>query len=553
MDKHVEDGAKQQPDRPNFGESPAPLLSAGNEGDWDIPALTFPSIDDADASQAQTGALSFPKVDGTGAVPPAGTVPAASVIPVQAAGSAPAPRSASSGEPVNEPGRVVEAWAADHPTFSSPLAQSAVRESPVPAPQATATSETTVLPPVGAGSSRAAADEAFAQQETTVIAPNALGAVADTPQEGSGLRGIIEGTSDRIEPPSDGGEGTAEAAAEPPISPRKKLLIGVGAIAVIAAVAGVTAFGYFQRTGRESQLNAAVAACKSAADDATKANDALAAELEKAKTAQKIPADQLADSSLLAKLTNAVSSVESADATHACTATLPVAQLNANAKQNAQLASTIASDTKTLTSAVKAVTDSQAKKTKADTDAAKKTLEQAVADAKTLLANSEGAVADDATRQTLQAAVDKADALLKASDPKLADLTQAQTDLQNASTAVNDSMNAYTQSSTTQNNTGTYQYYGNGNTYQNYGNTGTGNNGSQTGGNTGGGNTNGNGQTGNGGQTNNGGNAGNGGQSGGDNGNTGNGGQTGNGGNGNNGGTDSGNTSGGNSTQDEVE
>ena len=379
-------------DVPNFGDSTAgSLLDPKNDGDWDIPALTFPSIDESARNDHDDASLSFPYVpeqdDATARLDALTDMPA------------------------------------------------------VPAPQATSTSETTVLPPVGTGSAE----------------PDA------------GTVGTDDGVRD--------GADAATAAAQPEVSPRKKFLIGLGAIAVIAAVAGVTAFSYIQRTGNEARFNAALDSCETAAHDADKADDALAAALKKAKSARNVTADQLADSSTLAKLSDAIDATQTSDttrtsdSTQACSTTLTAAELDARAKQNAKVASTLTSSTKTLESATKAVTDSQAKKDEADAAQVKQDLQQAVSDAQTLLTNSEGAVADDATRQTLQAAVDKANKLLKESKPKASDLKQALTDIQNATTAVNESMNAAA-STTTQNNTGASQGttgngYGNG-----YGNTG---------------------------------------------------------------------------------
>ncbi|PLS27687.1 FIVAR domain-containing protein [Bifidobacterium parmae] len=473
-------------DVPNFGDSPAgSLLDPKSAGDWDIPELTFPSIDESARNDHDEASLSFPHV------------------------------------PAQE-----DAAAASDNLTDMPA---------VPAPQATATSETTVLPPVGAGSGADAARQALESEETTVIAPNAipatpgtLGAVADAaPREGSGVRG---------------GADAATAAAQPEVSPRKKFLIGLGAIAVIAAVAGVTAFSYIQRTGNEARFNAALDSCETAAHDADQADDALAAALKKAKSAQGITADQLADSSTLAKLSDAIDTVQTSDttrtsdATQACSTTLTATELDARAKRNAKVASTLTSSTKTLESATKAVTDSQAKKDEADAAQVKSQLQQAVADAQTLLTNSEGAVADDATRQTLQAAVDKANTLLKESKPKASDLQQALTDIQNATAAVNESMNAYA-STTTQGDTGAsqsatgngygntgynynygYSYgYGNyGNTYENTGNGNTGGN-SGNSGNSNSGNTGSSGNSGNSGDSGNAGGTGDSGNTGGSN------------------------------------
>lgn len=93
-----------------------------------------------------------------------------------------------------------------------------------------------------------------------------------------------------------------------------------------------------------------------------------------------------------------------------------------------------------LTKATDVVTASKAKKNKADTDAAKKQLQDAVKDAQNLLTDSEGNVADETTRQTLQTALDAASKALQQSKPDLKTLQKALADLQTAVDSVNNSL-----------------------------------------------------------------------------------------------------------------
>lgn len=342
-----------------FGD-PSALLNAGDEDDWGIPSLTFPSIGDTDDTD---------DTDST-----------------DSASSASQQQSDSARE-------------------SRESQKSRKSRKPVPAPQATATSETTVLRPLDSDShdtdqsadqtahARSAQDEA-----TVVIAPEpdddtyaTLGIVADEPSRaGEGLRAIIEGMDDESGEPDHGPSATSRethadaatdgtsmphatdaassaAGATRPATRRRLAAIAVAAFVAAAAVTGVVAFAHARSADeRQARFDTALAACRNAADDATKAHDSLDAALSKAKKARAISADQLADPSTLTKLADAIDAVQDASSPQTCSVKLAADELDAHAARNTKLAGTFASDEKTLVSATKAVTDSQAKKTQED-------------------------------------------------------------------------------------------------------------------------------------------------------------------------------------------
>ncbi|NEG55158.1 FIVAR domain-containing protein [Bifidobacterium platyrrhinorum] len=528
-------------DEPNFGDDDAALgggslLNAGKDDDWDIPSLMFPSVDASDAdgsSEVPAEALSFsglakPKDDsgdssGNGPQAPSHDFPAVpepeanagtetAVIPVRTP--------VSTELPPDQPSVVPESEA---PTVSV---------LPPKAAQSPDSGETEVIPPL--------ISQSAALARTPVTDPLAkLASVGEAAGDGGGLD--IAGTEDEPAGGAHGnGKGGEDAGSATKSRNRRPMVIAaVAAVAVIAVVAGVFAFRHHQR---QSAIDTALAACQQAADDESKADDALAAALKKATAAQKITADQVADATTLSKLKSAVADAQGTVTTHACTATLTAAELNDHAKANSELAGTLSDRAKAVVSATDAVTASQEKKNTADIATAKQSLQTAVNDAQTLLTTSQGAVADDSTRQTLQAAVDAANTLLKDSKPKLAALKKALADIQSATTAVNESMSSYTASqNATQNQNQTNNGYNNGYNgyYPNYGygngyypNTGNGNSG------------NGNGNSNSNGDNSNNGNGGNG-----ESGGNGNGNSNGNGNNGNNGNGESG----GNGTQDQAE
>ena len=113
------------------------------------------------------------------------------------------------------------------------------------------------------------------------------------------------------------------------------------------------------------------------------------------------------------------------------------------AETNKTLTTELTTANSTIKAAAKEVKASVTAKQNNDYDTAVNALKTSTSEATTLMANSEGVVADDQTRTTLQSAIDAANELLKKDKPALADLQKAQSNLQSASDAVNDSMETY--------------------------------------------------------------------------------------------------------------
>ena len=215
----------------------------------------------------------------------------------------------------------------------------------------------------------------------------------------------------------------------------------IGGIAVVAAVAVLSAGGAFMWNNRQSDTTRAdkLIACQAAYRSYQDAADALKTAVSKSASAQKVTTDQVADAATIAALKKAVSNANSLNEVSACgesagvdTLTKQTADANTGADQAKELASS-------LTQAADAVTASQTKKTDADRDKVKQQLTTAVADAQTRLDNTLGAVADDATRQALQSAIDKANELLGQSKPDVKALQDASSALQTALDDVNNS------------------------------------------------------------------------------------------------------------------
>ncbi|MBT1179164.1 hypothetical protein [Bifidobacterium vespertilionis] len=418
-------------------------------GDWDIPLLSFPSITDP-VTPVDGPSLSFPSADATAddspnlgndatnnaptSTEPLPSVDEHMVFPRITGGSTSIqePAVAESGTPLND------VASDDQPTQVRPALQDepTVAMNPVPQEQdlfaaagANATTIATSSNPVANDAPRHAI---AAEQTPAQPAPNLPPSVNDTTT-------ILPPVGDPNAARTNNGIGGLTTGSAAGTINRKPIIIGVAAAVLIAA--GVGGAFAFNRHQQQTSFNAAIAACRTAADNVAKGKSALDAALLQANDAKQITSDQVADPSTLTALETAISGASDAGDASACDANLDATTIAANTNANTALAEKLNGQTSTVTSAVTAVTDSQKQKSDAAIAAAKQSLQTAVGNAQTLMTSSEGSASDE-SRQSLQSAIDAANTLLAASDPKLDDLNNASTALQNAMDAVNDSMDS---------------------------------------------------------------------------------------------------------------
>ncbi|KAB8297482.1 FIVAR domain-containing protein [Bifidobacterium apri] len=212
-------------------------------------------------------------------------------------------------------------------------------------------------------------------------------------------------------------------------------------ITIVAAGVGVYYLSGMVRTNRNRSN--AYSNCTKAYSQVKENAETLETTLKTTAAQQKIGTDQVADVMTVEKLKTAVSKAKALDEPAVCKTSMSTSALNKTAETNQALATQLVNANATVKAAANDVKTSAKTKKTNDYNTAVDTLKTTTSEATTLLSNSQGVVADDNTRTTLQSAVDAANALLQKNKPALADVQKAQTDLQTASDAVNDSMEAY--------------------------------------------------------------------------------------------------------------
>ena len=212
-------------------------------------------------------------------------------------------------------------------------------------------------------------------------------------------------------------------------------------ITIAAAAAGLYYLTGLIRTNRDR--SSAYASCTQAYSAYKEESETLAKTLKTSKAQQKVGADQVADVMTVEHLKTAVDKAKSVNKPVTCSTSMSTEAMRKAAETNKTLTTELTTANSTIKAAAKEVKASVTAKQNNDYDTAVNMLKTSTSEATTLMTNSEGVVADDQTRTTLQSAIDAANELLKKDKPALADVQKAQSDLQSASDAVNDSMETY--------------------------------------------------------------------------------------------------------------
>ena len=212
-------------------------------------------------------------------------------------------------------------------------------------------------------------------------------------------------------------------------------------ITIAAAAAGLYYLTGLIRTNRDR--SSAYASCTQAYSAYKEESETLAKTLKTSKAQQKVGADQVADVMTVEHLKTAVDKAKSVSKPVTCSTSMSTEAMRKAAETNKTLTTELTTANSTIKAAAKEVKASVTVKQNNDYDTAVNTLKTSTSEATTLMTNSEGVVADDQTRTILQSAIDAANELLKKDKPALADVQKAQSDLQSASDAVNDSMETY--------------------------------------------------------------------------------------------------------------
>lgn len=212
-------------------------------------------------------------------------------------------------------------------------------------------------------------------------------------------------------------------------------------ITIVAAAAGLYYLTGLIRTNRDR--SSAYASCTQAYSAYKEESETLAQTLKTTRTQQKVGTDQVADVMTVERLKTAVDKAKAVNKPVSCSTSMSTDAMRKAAETNKTLATQLTTANSTIKAAAKEVKASVATKQNNDYNTAVDTLKTSTSEATTLLANSEGVVADDQTRTTLQSVIDAANTLLQKDKPALADVQKAQSDLQSASDAVNESMETY--------------------------------------------------------------------------------------------------------------
>ena len=173
------------------------------------------------------------------------------------------------------------------------------------------------------------------------------------------------------------------------------------------------------------------------------ANASMAAALKKATALQGTTASQVMDAQTLTKLNDAIADAQNMKTVGGCEVSQSDSALRQHARSMSKQLSGIKENTKALTSATTAVTDSKAAKMKQDAiDQARTSLRNAIDTAQELLDGSPHKVADNATRVALENAISTAQALIDGNSTDTKAMQNAVSGLTTASDGVNASIAA---------------------------------------------------------------------------------------------------------------
>ena len=185
----------------------------------------------------------------------------------------------------------------------------------------------------------------------------------------------------------------------------------------------------------------------------------MAAALKKATALRGTTASQVMDAQTLTKLNDAIADARNMKTVGGCEASQSDSALRQHARSMSKQLSGIRENTKALTSATTAVTDSKAAKTKQDAiDQARTSLRNAIDAAQELLDGSPYKVADNATRVALENAISTAQVLIDGNSTDTKAMQNAISGITTASDGVNASIAAQSQTNTNTNGgTNTYR------------------------------------------------------------------------------------------------
>lgn len=375
-----------------------------------------------------------------------------------------APKAAADSEPtmVNpSPAATTTATAATETTAAATAATT-----PMAAANPSLSEETTNLAPVEQGDeARAAADSA----ETAALGEDALSpqgeATANTPDDQ--LDPTLEQlVTDFGEDTTDGynsfgtagtrgttgaaelGDGGVSAVERRDADNQRKLIIAT--LVTLVAVVVILALTYgglaIRRAMRQTELSNALSTCQATIANLNTASGKLKSQLTNAESLNSsVSASDVDDpgtvNALSDTLTSAQTLTSEIEKVESCDPSMAEERLSDITKTSQSLADRANKTATTLKSNAAAVQKSQAAKAKSD---AKTSLQTKVDDANLLYTSSKDRVQDDQTRVNLKAAIDKASALLKRPKKSLetSDYTDEQKNLEQAMTAVNNSVSA---------------------------------------------------------------------------------------------------------------
>lgn len=373
------------------------------------------------------------------------------------------PKAAADSEPtmVNPGPAAATAAAAAKATTAATTATT-----PVAAADPSLSEETTNLAPVGQSAGTGTASDAT---ETATWSEDALSpqgeATANTPDDQ--LDPTLEQlVTDFGEDTTDGyssfgtagtrgttgaaelGDGGASAVERRDADNQRKLIIAT--LATLVAVVVILALTYgglaIRRAMRQTELSNALSTCQATTASLNTASGKLKSQLTNAESLNSsVSASDVDDpgtvNALSDTLTSAQTLTSEIEKVESCDTSMAEERLSDITKTSQSLADRANKTATTLKSNAAAVQKSQAAKAKSD---ARISLQTKVDDANLLYTSSKDRVQDDQTRVNLKAAIDKASALLKRPKKSLetSDYTDEQKNLEQAMTAVNNSVSA---------------------------------------------------------------------------------------------------------------
>lgn len=379
-------------------------------------------------------------------------------------GEAGAPKTAADSEPTMvNPGPAAATTAA---AATATTAATTAATTPVAAANPSLSEETTNLAPVEQNDEAGAATDSA---ETATLGEDALSpqgeATANTPNDQ--LDPTLEQlVTDFGEDTTDGynsfgtagirgttgaaelGDGGVSAVERRDADNQRKLIIAT--LITLVAVVVILALTYgglaIRRAMRQTELSNALSTCQATTANLNTASGKLKSQLTNAESLNSsVSASDVDDpgtvNALSDTLTSAQTLTSEIEKVESCDPSMAEERLSGITKTSQSLADRANKTATTLKSNAAAVQKSQAAKAKSD---AKISLQTKVYDANLLYTSSKDRVQDDQTRANLKVAIDKASTLLKRPKKSLetSDYTDEQKNLEQAMTAVNNSVSA---------------------------------------------------------------------------------------------------------------